>query len=80
MSSTLQHPCPSFLRGLGVSFFPFFLHNTLMNVLQQIFKEHYEEMLYILHPRYSVIQNVDKMIKMVSMFMLRAILVTLLLS
>jgi len=33
-----------------------------MNVLQKIFKEHYEEMLYILHPRTSVIENVDKMI------------------
>lgn len=33
-----------------------------MNVLQQIFKEHYEEMLYILHPRQSVIENVDRMI------------------
>ena len=33
-----------------------------MNVLQQIFKEHYEEMLYILHPRSSVIENVEKMI------------------
>ena len=33
-----------------------------MNVLQKIFKDHYEEMLYILHPRHSVIENVDKMI------------------
>ena len=33
-----------------------------MNVLQNIFKDHYEEMLYILHPRVSVIENVDKMI------------------
>ena len=33
-----------------------------MNVLQKIFKEHYEEMLYILHPRDSIIENVDKMI------------------
>lgn len=33
-----------------------------MNVLQNIFKDHYEEMLYILHPRSSVVENVDKMI------------------
>lgn len=33
-----------------------------MNILQQIFKEHFEEMLYLLRPRYSVIENVDKMI------------------
>ena len=30
-----------------------------MNVLQTIFTDHYEEMLYILHPRDSVIENVD---------------------
>ena len=33
-----------------------------MNILQDIFKDHYEEMIYILHPRASVIENVDKMI------------------
>ena len=33
-----------------------------MNLLQNIFKDHYEEMLYLLHPRQSVIENVDKMI------------------
>ena len=33
-----------------------------MNILQNIFTDHYEEMLYILHPRHSVIKNVDKMI------------------
>lgn len=33
-----------------------------MNVLQEIFKDHYEEMLYILRPRKSVVYNVDKMI------------------
>lgn len=32
-----------------------------MNILQTIFKDHYEEMLYILHPRQAVIDNVDKM-------------------
>ena len=33
-----------------------------MNVLQKIFTDHYEEMLYILHPRDVVIENVEKMI------------------
>ncbi len=33
-----------------------------MNILQKIFSEHYEEMLYTLHPRSSVIENVYKMI------------------
>ncbi|MBO5055766.1 MAG: hypothetical protein J6C64_05350, partial [Lachnospiraceae bacterium] len=43
VSSTLQLPCPSILRGLGISFFALFLHNSLMNVLQKIFKDHFEE-------------------------------------
>lgn len=47
---------------LGVSFCNVFLHNSLMNILQRIFTDHYEEMLYILHPRQAVITNVDKMI------------------
>ena len=33
-----------------------------MNILQEIFTDHYEEMLYILHPRQAIITNVDKMI------------------
>ena len=33
-----------------------------MNILQRIFTDHYEEMVYTLHPRDSVIENVDKMI------------------
>lgn len=33
-----------------------------MNILQKIFKDHYEEMLYLLRPRKSVIENVDRMI------------------
>lgn len=33
-----------------------------MNILQEIFRDHYEEMLYILHPRQSVIENVERMI------------------
>ena len=33
-----------------------------MSKLKDIFQDHYEEMLYILHPHKSVIENVDKMI------------------
>lgn len=33
-----------------------------MNILQNIFTDHYEELIYLLHPRQSVIENVDKMI------------------
>ena len=33
-----------------------------MNILQQIFIDHYEEMEYTLHPRPSVLENVEKMI------------------
>ena len=34
----------------------------MANILQDIFKDHYEELIYITHPRKSVIENVDKMI------------------
>ena len=62
MPSAHQLPCPSILRG-GVFFCPLFLHNELMsNILQQIFKDHYEEMIYISHPRPAIVENVDKMI------------------
>ena len=33
-----------------------------MNILQEIFKDNYEQMIYELHPRQSVIENVDRMI------------------
>jgi len=33
-----------------------------MNILQKIFYGHYEEMIYTLHPRPSVIENIDKML------------------
>jgi hypothetical protein len=33
-----------------------------MSILQEIFRDHYEEMYYILRPRDSVIENVEKMI------------------
>ena len=34
----------------------------MSNILQDIFKDYYEEMIYTLHPRQSVIENVDRMI------------------
>ena len=34
-----------------------------MNILQEIFSDHYEEMVYTLHPRDAVIENVKKMIE-----------------
>ncbi len=60
----LRHfnPLPPILGELGVSFYDVFLHNSLMNILQTILKDHYEEMIYTFHPRASVIENVDKMI------------------
>lgn len=33
-----------------------------MNILQKIFKEHYEEIEYILHPRPVVMENIEKMV------------------
>ena len=33
-----------------------------MNILQKILKEHYDEIVYILRPRKSIIENVNKMI------------------
>ena len=55
-------PFPSLLRGLGISFFPFFVHNTLMNILQKIFTDYYEEIQYTLHPRPIELDNIDRMI------------------
>ena len=52
---------PSILRG-GISFCYYFMHNSLMNVLQQIFTDYYEEIEYILHPRKTEMENIDKMI------------------
>ena len=37
-------------------------HNNPMNILQDIFRDHYEEILYTLHPRPVEIENIDKMI------------------
>ena len=33
-----------------------------MNILQQIFNDHYEEIFYRFHPRASVMENIDKML------------------
>lgn len=33
-----------------------------MNILQRIFRDHYEEIIYTMHPRPSVVENIDKMI------------------
>ena len=33
-----------------------------MNILQEIFTDHYEEILHTLHPRKSEMENIDKMI------------------
>ena len=33
----------------------------MSNILQDIFKDNYERMIYTLHPRKSVIENVDRM-------------------
>lgn len=50
------------MRGLGVSFCLLFLHNSLMNILQKIFSDYYEEIKYTLHPRDTEMENIDKMI------------------
>ena len=54
-------PLPLILEG-WVSFFVFFLHNRIMNILQEIFTDHYEEIKYTLHPRPAEMENIDKMI------------------
>lgn len=33
-----------------------------MNILQKIFIENYEEIIYILHPRQAIVENIDRMI------------------
>lgn len=33
-----------------------------MNILQEIFHDHFEEMIYLPHPRDFVIENVEKML------------------
>lgn len=55
-------PSPSFMRGIRGFFFYIFPYNSLMNILQKFFTDYYEEMTDTLHPRSSVIENVDQMI------------------
>ena len=62
MPSASQLPCPSILRGLGVSFCVLLLHNILMNILQKIFKDYYEIIEYTLHPRDVEMDNISRMI------------------
>ena len=47
---------------LGLPFCYFFVHNSIMNILQKIFIDHYEEIKYTLHPRQTEMENTDKMI------------------
>ena len=50
------------MRGIGVFFCLFFLHNSLMNILQKIFKDYYEIIQYTLHPRDVEMENISRMI------------------
>ena len=61
MPAALQLPYPSILRG--IVFFCHMLHNEFMsNILQNIFKEHYNDIIFSLKPRQSVVENVRRMI------------------
>ena len=40
----------------------FWVHNSDMNILQEIFTDYYEEIKYTLHPRATEMENIDKMI------------------
>ena len=55
-------PLPLNHEGLGVFLCYVFLHNSLMNILQKIFTDHYEEIKYTLHPRKTEMENIDKML------------------
>lgn len=54
--------CPPSIFEGWVFLLSFLFYNNLMNILQEIFKDNYEQLLYELHPRKSVIENVDRMI------------------
>lgn len=43
-------------------FFYCLSYNNNMNILQEIFKDNFEQMLYLLKPRKTVVENVEKMI------------------
>ena len=49
---------------LGGSFCNIFLHNNLMNILQRIFTDHYEEIEYTLHPRKTDLPEKNKKIRL----------------
>ena len=49
-------------QSWGVRGFLFLLHNSLMNIFQRIFTDHYEEIKYTFHPRQTEIENIDKII------------------
>lgn len=36
--------------------------NKHMTIIQEIFADHYEEILYTLHPRATEIENIEKMV------------------
>ena len=58
---THQHPCPSILRGFA--FLQLLLYNLPMNILQQIFKDHFYTLADSgISIRDTVFENVDKML------------------
>ena len=58
----MTHQPPNPLNLEGVGFCTKLWYNVLMNILQKIFKEHYEEIIYILHPRQAIVENIDRII------------------
>ena len=61
IGSAYSTPLSLNLEGRGF-FFLCFPHNSLMNILQEIFTDYYEEIKYTLHPRSTEMRNIDKMI------------------
>lgn len=53
---------PYLLIHEGVVYSATLLHNGHMNILQKIFTDYYEAIIYTLHPRDTVIENIEKMI------------------
>lgn len=60
IKSVFATSTPLFLNpeGLGT----FFLHNSLINILQRIFSDYYDKIKYTLHPRSTEAENIDKII------------------
>ena len=50
VSSTLQPPLAPIHGGISGFFLLHFLHMSLMNILQKIFTDHYEEIIYTILP------------------------------